>query len=296
MSDELKNKIQFLEQELRLREAEIAHYRAALAKSNSELEKIIFDMSHELKMASMIQKILTPLEIPNIPGFEFSSKFVAGSERGGDYFDVFEHEDRMKFGLVLACSSGYSMSALFLSVLIKLASQIEARKGLPPEEVLTRMAREIIPQIENQDTASVFYAVVDRRSFQITYSSNGSMTGFLQPKSSGAITKLLPATGPFTRGFNEQALSSSVSLDSGDRLVLVSEGILCAQNKSNELFGVPRLSDSIQRIARGNVHDIRNEILFQVQQFTGVEEPTRDQTVLVMEVKDRVIKLANPKS
>jgi len=294
MSEELKHKISFLEQELRLRDAEIARYRAALNKSNAELEKIIVDMTHELKMASLIQKILSPLEIPNIPGFEFSTKFVAGSERGGDYFDIFEHEDRMKFGVVLACSSGYSMSALFLSVLIKLSSQIEARKGLPADQVLIRMAKEIIPEIENQDTASVFYGVMDRRSFQLSYSSNGSMTGLLLPKGSAMITKLLPATGAFCKGFQETPLSSVISLESGDRLVLVSEGIMGASNSSGEIFGLARIMDAIQRIARGTAHDVRNEVLFQAQKFACLEEPLRDQTVIVMEVKDRVIKLANP--
>ena len=295
MSEEMMQKIQLLEQELRIKDAEIARYRAALNKSNSELEKIIVDMTHELKMASLVQKLLSPLEIPNIPGFDFSTKFFAGSERGGDYFDIFEHEDRMKFGIVLACSSGYSMSALFLSVLIKLSSQIEARKGLPPDQVLTRMAKEIVPEIENQDSASVFYGVMDRRSFQFQYSSNGSMMGLLQPKSAAMVTQLLPATGCFAKGFAETPLASVVSLDSGDRLILVSEGLSHCKSPGGEEFGWPRVMDSIQRIARGTAHDIRNEILFQAQKFAGLESPVRDQTVVVMEVKDRVIKLANPR-
>ena len=130
----------------------------------------------------------------------------------------------------------------------------------------------------------------------MSHSSNGSMMGFLQPKSSAALTKLLPATAAFSKNYNEQPLSSTLALDSGDRLVLVSEGILGAMNSSGEVFGVPRVMDAIQRIARGTAHDVRNELLFQVQQFTGLEEPVRDQTVLVIEVKDRVIKLANPKT
>lgn len=57
--DDTQKKLQLLEQELRLRDAEIARYRAALAKSNSELERIIADLGHELKIAGKIQKILS---------------------------------------------------------------------------------------------------------------------------------------------------------------------------------------------------------------------------------------------
>jgi len=290
-----QQKIGYLEQELRLKEAEIARYRAALAKSNSELEKIIADLGHELKMASQIQKILAPTEIPSIPGFEFSTKFRAGSERGGDYFDIFEHEDKMKFGIVLACSSGYSMSALFLSVLIKLSSQIEARRGLPADQVLSRMAEELVPNIDNADTASVFYGVIDRRGYELSYSSNGSLVAFLLPGGAEMPTKLLPVSPAFRKGFAEKPLAQTVSLGPKDRLVLCSEGVFSAAHASGEVFGMDRVMDSVRRCAKGPVHEIRNEILFQVESFVGSAEPVRDETVIVLEVKDKVIKLAKPK-
>ena len=288
---ELKNKVTYLEQELRLKDAEIARYRAELNRANSELEKIIADLGQELKMASQIQKILSPTEIPNIPGFNFSTKFVPGSDRGGDYFDIFEHEDKMKFGVVLACSSGYSMSALFLSVLIKMSSQIEARRGMVPNIVLSQMAKELVPHIENRDTAGVFYGVMDRRSFQFNFSSVGSLTGFLMPQGSENLTKLLPSTGPFAKDYSEKPLAQALQLNARDRLILCTEGVLMAPNSSGEAFGVQRMAQAVTQAARLSVHDIRKEILLQVEQFTGTQEPERDQTVIVMEVKDGVNKL-----
>ena len=289
---ELKNKIIFLEQELKLKAAEVTRYRAELSKANSELEKIIADLGQELKMAAQIQRVLSPTEIPNIPGFEFSTKFNSGTDRGGDYFDIFEHEDKMKFGIVLANSSGYSMSALFLSVLIKLSSQIEARRGMSPDSVLAQMAKELVPNIENQDTASVFYGVMDRRSFDFSFASSGVLLGFLLSHGSETVTKLLPGSGPFKKEYLERPLAQTLQLNARDRLILCSEGVLQAENSTFEAFGVDRLSNAIIKTARKSVHDVRNEILFQVQQFTGHEEPSRDQTVIILEVKDRVIKLA----
>jgi len=288
---ELKSKLSFLEQEVRLKDAEIARYRAELNRANAELEKIIADLGQELKMASQIQKILSPTEIPNIPGFNFSTKFVPGTERGGDYFDIFEHEDKMKFGIVLACSSGYSMSALFLSVLIKMSSQIEARKGLQPNIVLEQMAKELVPHIENRDTANVFYGIMDRRSFNFTFSSVGTLTGFLLPQGSENLTKLLPSTGAFAKNYEEKPLAQAIQLNARDRLILCTEGVLMAQARSGEAFGIQRMAQAVTKTARSAVHDIRNEILLQLEQFTGSQEPERDQTVIVMEVKDGVIKL-----
>jgi len=287
-----KQKIQKLEAELKAKDAEIARYKIELSRANAELEKIISDLGQELKMASQIQKILSPTEIPNIPGFEFSSKFIAGTEKGGDYFDIFELEDKMRFGVVLACSSGYSMSALFLSVLIKLSAQIEAKKGMPPEQVITKMAQEIVPQIETKDTASIFYGIFDRRSYELKYCSVGSMTGFLLPYGQENITRLEPSVPAFAKGFSHKPLSQTIQLNAKDRLILTTEGILDARNHTGEIFGVDRLAQAALRAPRSGVHDIRNEILFQVESFSSLTSPIRDQTVIVIEVKDKVIKLA----
>ncbi len=77
-----------------------------------------------------------------------------------------------------------------------------------------------------------------------------------------------------------------------DRLILCTEGVYEAKNKSSEVFGKDRLAKLLLRAPRSGVHDVRNEILFQLEKFTETSEPQRDQTVVVTEVKDRVIKLA----
>jgi phosphoserine phosphatase RsbU/P len=294
--NDLKLKVSQLEQELRTKEAELARYKSELSRTNAELEKVIVDLGQELKMAGQIQKLLSPTEIPSIPGFEFSSKFLAGSEKGGDYFDIFEHDDKMKFGIVLACSSGYSMSALFLGVLIKLSSQIEAKKGLTPDQVLARMAQELVPQIENQDTASIFYGVFDRRSYELKYCSVGSMTCFILPHGQETLTRLEPSTAAFAKNYGEKPLAQTLQLNARDRLVLCTEGLLLAKNSKGESFGIERTAKAVLRAPRSGVHDVRNEVLFQVQQHTGLSEPLRDQTVIVVEVKDKVIKLAKQTS
>jgi sigma-B regulation protein RsbU (phosphoserine phosphatase) len=40
------------------------------------------------------------------------------------------------------------------------------------------------------------------------------------------------------------------------------------------------------------VHELRNHMLYEVQKFSGKPDPIRDQTLVVFEVKDKVIKLA----
>ncbi|MFN7728782.1 MAG: PP2C family protein-serine/threonine phosphatase [Bdellovibrio sp.] len=293
MSEKNPNQqIQDLQQQLRHRDEELARYRAELLKTNAMLEAMIGDLSQDLKMAALIQRVLSPTEIPNISGVEFSTKFLAGSDSGGDYFDVFEHEDKLKFGIVVASSSGYAMSALFLSVLIQMSSRIEARKGLSPEIVLQQMAQEIVPNVHEKDQAHIFYAVMDRRNFELSFSSCGPIAAFHQSEESDSWSRIEPTAPALAKGFSANPMKQSLIMGPRDRIVLCTQGVMSAKNKDGEEFGHDRLLRCLKQAPEAGVHEVRNEVLFQVEKFSGLVEPFRDQTVVVMEVKDRVIKLA----
>jgi sigma-B regulation protein RsbU (phosphoserine phosphatase) len=288
--EQLQQRIEELESELVEREKDLSLFRNELSKANLQLKKLIDQISSELKTASKIQKALVPTEFPTIPGFEFSTKFVASTISGGDYFDIFEHEDKFRFGVVLANSSGYSMSALFLSVLLKMSGQLEARKGTPPNEILEMMGRELVPNVEGNDVANVFYAVIDRRNFEMTYSHAGNYIGLLV--SEEKVHKLEVSNAPIGKNFQSGIENKAISLNPHDKLVLCSEGILKVLNSKNEKFGEERLYKEVLAASEGEVHDLRNELMIQVEKFSGGREIPQDITVLVLEVKDRVIKLA----
>ncbi len=292
--EELQNQVEELENELSERESDIALFRDELTKANVQLKKLIGQISNELKTAAKIQKALVPTEFPTIPGFEFSTKFVPSPISGGDYFDIFEHEDKFRFGVVLANSSGYSMSALFLSVLLKMSGQLEARKGTAPNQILEHMARELVPNIEAGDLANVFYGVIDRRNFELTYSHAGSYVGLLV--SQNKVQKLDVSNAAIGKAFKPGIENRSINLNPHDKLVLCSEGVLKVVNSKSEKFGEERLFKAVLAASENEVHDLRNEIMIQVEKFAGDRDLSQDVTVLVLEVKDRVIKLAKSRS
>lgn len=295
MSDQeeaLKERIKELEDELRAKDAELAQIRLRLTTTNHRLEQVIDQISHEIKMASKIQKLLSPVELPNISGFEFSTKFVPGSKSGGDYFDVFEHEDRLKFGIVLSAGSGYTMSALFLSILMKISSRLEARRGMAPHEMIKAIAADMMPEMKEKDRASLFYGVVDRRSYELSYCSVGDIFGYAQVHGQDALQKLASVAPALSKGSNTELQSRTISLNSRDRVILCTEGVVKETNSEGKTWGESGLIEALRQAPRQGVHELRNEVLYRCETFSGKPEPDRDQTVIVLEVKDKVIKLA----
>ena len=281
----LKKENSLLEKIVQQKEEQILLYKQELLKFSHQLDSVMIQINSDVDLLKKIQKVLTPTEIPTIPGFEFSKKFVFGTKFGGDYFDIFEHEDKMKFGILLSSSSGYAMSALFLSLIMKVSHLIEAKKGLSPEKVLMRLSEELKTAANDKDKTDVFYGVVDRRDFKLNFCSAGAIIGFAHEP--GQTMKLLKSENEGLSSQSDYRLKSAeIDLNSKTRVTLVSKGVI-------EALGYDDLCEMMNQMTiSSNVHDIRNEILFRCQQKTGLEHPLRDQTVVVMEVKDRVIKLA----
>jgi sigma-B regulation protein RsbU (phosphoserine phosphatase) len=289
----LEKKISDLEKDLALKEQDLLRYKTELTKANKSLEKLITQVTQELRVASQIQRVLVPTEFPNIHGVEFSTKFIPGSVKGGDYFDIFEHDDRLKFGVLVSCSSGYTMSALFLSVLLKMAGQMEARRGAEPNVVLKKMLLELLPNMQQgKDRSSLFYGVIDRRTFEMKYCQIGNNVVLAVDGETGKMTALTSDAPPIVKGYKHDLVCQSIILNPCDRLIIVSEGVVKAGNPGGEAFGLDRLSQAVMRAPKSGVHEMRNELLYQLEKFSESTEFPEDVTVVVTEVKERILKLA----
>ncbi len=286
------SELKALQEKLAKKEAELDQFRKEISHLNKNLQGLIEKIQEQVKSATKIQEILMPTEIPNIPGFEFSTKFVPSYQAGGDYFDIFELEDRFRFGMLMASSSGHGISALFLSILLKLTGQIEAKRGTPPDKVIAQIAKELGPQINEKEYANVFYSIIDRRNFEIHFCNVGSNLAFHFKFAEKEVVPLAIKSSSLKKEMPTGQKVEIGSLNPRDCLVIVSEGVAATTNEKGELFGTKQIENIIYEKAQTSPHEIRNEILFQLQKFRNSKELKKDVTVIVAEVKDRVLKLA----
>lgn len=289
---QLLERVAELEQEVQERQADLKRFRDELGRANQRLEKLIAQLSQEVKLVHVVQKVLIPTEFPNISGFEFSTKFVPSHVSGGDYFDIFEHQDRFRFGVILSSASGHAMSALLLGVLLKMTGQIEAKRGSDPHQVLLDMNEQLKENMTAEDQADIFYALVDRRNFEMRYVRAGNVIALHQNAATGEVQALDSGLGPLGNDFVSPPSSGVVSLNPRDRVVLCTRGVIEARNTKGEAYGMERVTRSFLTGPKRGVHELRNHILYEVSKFSQGTEPVRDQTLVILEIKDKVIKLA----
>lgn len=288
----LLKRIADLEAEVREREQDLAHFRSELAQSNAKLEKIIGILNGELDRARLIQQSLVPTQFPHIPGLEFSTKFVPSLEVGGDYFDIFEHEDKFCFGVIVSSCNGHKLSSLFLSLLLKMTGQLEAKKGMDPVALMEKLLDQAKNQIVENESGDLFYGVLDRRKFQMNYVLVGNVILFHQSVQTDELSLIKTRNPSFAKDYHGPLSGDVITLNAKDRLIICTPGVLEVRSRAGESFGIDRLYKTILNQAKAGVHDLRNEILYQLEKFSEKPSFSRDVTVLVLEVKERVIKLA----
>jgi phosphoserine phosphatase RsbU/P len=289
----LREKILELQDELAKKDQDLKIYKRELTQANQQLEHLIVQVNDQLQQAQRIQKFLVPTEFPNIQGFEFSTKFSSSSVAGGDYFDIFEHYDKMRFGLFLSSASGYGMSSLFLSALMKMTYEIEDTKSKDPCRVVQDILVDIQEQCQPKDQASLFYGVFDRRKFQLTYCNLGQPLAIHYSAASKKIDLLQGSHEPFVAQSNldQYQLSNHViDLEPEDKLVICSSGFLALANNEGQSWGLESILSVVKQNIGKDVHGLRNEIFYQAQRYSPLQP--KDLTVIVTEVKDRIIKLA----
>ena len=282
----LLDRLQKLEKELKAREQDLDRYKSELLEANRRIERLIEHFERDLQIAHSIQKSLVPTVFPHISGFEFSTKFLPRYILGGDYFDIFELKDKLLFGVLMSSCSGHGLTAMLLSVLLKLTSQLEAKQEGDPQVILQRILKEMKNSEEGEmtskDAIDLFYGRVDRRHLQFQYARAGVTYAFHISGAKGQVQKLENDKG-------------SVSLEPKDRLVICSRGLIEVKNGKSESFGTERLIRSLISGPDHGVHELRNHIIVDVKNHLGSKELERDVSLIVLEVQDKVLKLAtNP--
>lgn len=214
---------------------EIANlHKAALEKERLE---------RELELAHEMQSSLIPRRTPQIPGWDFAAWWKPARRVGGDFYDFVRVGDEL--GVVVADVADKGMHAALFMALSRSIVRASVTAAPNPAEALTRANRLLCADARGGMFVTLFYAQLDPATGDLTYVNAGHNPPLLYRAASRAIEPL--ANTGIVLGFDpawpfEQR---TVRLESGDCLVLFTDGIPEAAGADDEQFGDGRLEGAI---------------------------------------------------
>jgi len=233
----------------------------------------------ELNLARRIQTAVLPSELPKIEGFELIGSTIPSRWVSGDYYHAVERLGGKETVLMVAdvCGKGIGASLTTLSLEALAAGPIEV--GWPPAELCTRINRRLHSRTLPNRFATAFVVVLEPHGRVLRYASAGH-PGLLVG-SEGNILRL-DSTGPPLGAFpGIEYGESSALLESGDTLVLFTDGIIEAANPEDEEFGTQRLAEVVASNREADLGGLARTIEAALEDFVqGV--PYADDRTLVL--------------
>jgi len=237
-------------------------------------------LENELELSQIVQRALLPQSMPSIDGLELAAFSRPSQIIGGDYFDFLRFKDGAH-GFVMADVSGHGVSSGMLMSSLQTAFHTLVPEAFGPAEILERINRLYIHNINFTTFVTVFFARFDPASRKLTYSSAGHNPALLYRKAAGGIQRL-QRTGAAIGLIDGSPLGTeAVTLSQGDRLLLYTDGVTEANNRLGEQFGERRLAAVLAQD-----HDLPAEALVQsirlaLGEFTDGLVAEDDTTLLV---------------
>lgn len=284
------DRVWWLENEIKEKEKLLNRYKSALKSSNERLKNIVEELDSGFFSIRKIHEKFIPLDLPKLPHFRFSYR-IQPAARGvsGDFFDIIPLKDPMKFGILLSSCSSYALAALLMSSLLKSPSPLEEQQTA--EDFLKYLSDKVFLSLPKSEEIHVFYGIVNRRDFTLNYSAAGSFFAGVKSRN-GFLTELSSSSHTVHKENKSLFVSHTKALYPGDILVICSPGVLERSNSEGEVFGKSSISSILTQRGDSDVLELRQNILFQVEKFADNMPSHKDQTVLALEVKSRILKLA----
>jgi sigma-B regulation protein RsbU (phosphoserine phosphatase) len=278
------------------------HTQLAVKKGRDALAKAHQRMKNDLEAAARIQQTLLPVENIEILGASCAWRYVPCDELAGDTLNVIPLGDGIT-GLYVLDVSGHGVPSSLLSVILSRllsrapdsSSVLRTRENgsdeisvAAPAEVARELARRFPYNRETFQYFTMVYATLDVAERLFTYVSAGHPPVFHLRRGSDPV--LHTSTGPpialvpaeLAPSEYEQ---SAVTLEPGDRLYLLSDGIPEAHLPGAEEYGEQRVAKMLQQLFDENLDASISLLLDDVWEWTGGKGPGDDVSILAIEIE-----------
>ena len=244
-------------------------------------EKTLVSSLTELKLASEVQAATWPKEFPSIENIEVDGWSIPADDSGGDTFDFFKIDNKLYFAL--GDATGHGISSAIHAVMIRsmLRTSLNLKNSI--DQVLFEVNNQLNQDTINGRFVTLFLGVLDNESFLTEFYSAGQGPILYYQKSSNKIFSLNPKSPPLGVLANTTfPMLNKAILNSGDAIIVSSDGIPEAKNSAGEQFG----DEKFQQLIIENIHTGCQALSMVIQKeltkFCGNTPADDDRTFIVI--------------
>ena len=229
----------------------------------------------ELQVARTIQRSFLPRRAPHMAGYDLGMLIEPVLSVGGDLCDFIQLKGN-RLGIAIGDVTGHGVgSALFMALAFSLLRG-EASRAASPASVLRNLNRQLLRLSDSDMFVTLLYGILDGPNRTFSY----ARAGHPPPLVLDAQDKLIcppTATGQPIGVFSEVLLDSqTLTLPSGSRLLLFTDGGTEASDAHGALFGAGQIYSAICHAQAASAQELCQAIYDAVRFFCGSSAPEDD--------------------
>lgn len=240
-------------------------------------------MDRDINIASEIQQLLLPSTAPKLDGYEISGINIPACALSGDYFDYLKIDEN-HLGIAIADVSGKGVPASLIMTMARTVLRAQASGRTSPCEVTKLVNRQLYPDMKEDMFISMAYVTIDQTNNTALLARAGHDAPLFYHAKDGIVEKLNPkgmAVG-IDNGdvFDRFCTDFPFQFESGDCLLLYTDGVTEALNGDGREFGIDRLIECLKKHASRTVDELLKTLRKELQHFVA-HQPQYDDITLI---------------
>lgn len=275
-----------LEQKVEERTAQLAQANQEISALNERLKAENLRMGAELDVTRRLQQMILPNEdeLSAIPGLEIAGYMEPAEEVGGDYYDILHRNGRVKIGIGDVTGHGLESGMLMIMAQTAVRSLLENNEA-DSLNFLSALNRTLYKNVQRMKSdKNMTLALLDYHNGILKLS--GQHEEVILIRANGEIEQIDTMDLGFPMGLDENIedfiSEILIQLNSGNGVVLYTDGITEAENLEGEQYGLERLCQLIQQHWSESVTRIKDIVIEDVRQHIGEQKMFDDITLVVL--------------
>lgn len=245
-------------------------------------ERALLAQEEEFRIAREIQRQLFPPGPLVLPGYDIAGASQPAAATGGDYYDFIPASDG-RWLIVVGDVTGHGLGPALLMADARAYLRALALAGAGIVELFMQIRRLLLQDLGYEHFLTLFLAEFHPAAGGWTYINAGHPAGCVMGPD-GGVRKEMGMTTPALGIDRRDATITPVemTIEKGDLILLLTDGILEAASPEGDEFGSPRAVDVVRQTRERPSAEIIQSLFNAAQRFSGQTTLRDDMTAVVL--------------
>ena len=233
----------------------------------------------EIAIARTIQQKLLPPPEAELPGLRILAHFQPVAEIGGDYYDYFSMPDE-RTAVAVGDVSGHGLPTGLVAAMAKAALTTQIESGLSGSALFARLNDLIHRSTDSRNYMTLALLVCEASTRRVELTNAGQLAPYRI--SNGTVASLSLPSFPLGTSPRTEFPTATYELHAGDRVVLLTDGLVEAADPAGEPYGFERLEALLRAGSSSDAEALRDAILAAVAAHTAGAPADDDRTLVIV--------------